>query len=476
MEKNYIIISDLHLGYRAKNLSFEDYKSEVEKLDEHFNKFINYYTSLCPKTPWELIINGDFIDFIQINYRIEAKDSDNYKLSLDEIKYGMNNKEMHIIWKLRKIAKIHEKIFRDIAEFINKGNYFVLIKGNHDVEFYWSGVKKELKNILASFIDFKSNKEKENFLNRIKIKDWIYYKKDLFYIEHGNQYDEYTSFNHFVTPLDVMNHKKIEMPYSHISMRYWVNLTKNIETHDLSDWTLKDFFSWLKIEGIKGIIMHVFYYFRALYMVLNNVKFSSMFDPYLHLKERYYIKKIARLYNILPKILFRINGFKRIPVGNTVYDVLSAFYIDGFIIFLNTVLFLVYSAYAMSFMKILFAFIMTLMFSTLIHLIFSYDRKIEPCEKIKNTAYEISKILNAKYYIFAHTHHPEYEKLSKGKYYINSGSWILRSNKNIPKRFNYNLSHIVIKNGKADLNLWKIKYDKPIEINEYIKKGGKYDL
>ncbi len=473
MDRNFLIISDLHLGYKAKDLSFENYKREISRMDDHFNRFIKYYTHKYNDKKWELIINGDFIDFIQINYRVDARFSYDYKLSLDDIKYGMNNKEAHIVWKLKKVAKIHNKIFKDIADFINEGNYFVLLKGNHDVEFYWPDVKRELKNILLSYMNFSSKQEKEDFLSRIKIKDWIYYKEELFYIEHGNQYDDYTAFNHFVTPLDVMNYKKIEMPYSHISMRYWINLTKNFETHDLSDWTFKDFLKWLKSEGPFKIIMHVFYYFRALTMMLNNVKFISSFDPYLYLKERYYIKKISEIYKINPEILFKINNMKKQPVGNTVYGVLSSFYFESFLILLSFIIFIVYSVITMSLLKIFFAFIMFLMLSVMFYIIFSVNREIDPENKIFDNAKKISGLINVKYYIFGHTHHPKSEKISKNKYYLNSGSWILRTSKNIPGDFNNNLSHIVILNNRAKLRLWKLKYDEPIDFDDFIKEGGK---
>ena len=57
----------------------------------------------------------------------------------------------------------------------------------------------------------------------------------------------------------------------------------------------------------------------------------------------------------------------------------------------------------------------------------------------------------------------------KNKKYINSGSWLLRSPQNIPDKFSYNLSHIVISDDEASLRLWKPKYDKPIDFEEYLR-------
>ena len=471
MEKkeNILIISDLHLGYRSKDLSILDYENETKQMDKHFKKFINYYTNLDETKSWELIINGDFIDFIQINYRLESEFSRDYKLSLDDIKYGMNNKEDHIVWKLQKVAKIHNTLFRELSKFIERGNSLILIKGNHDVEFYWPKVKRELKNILAEFVDFETEEEKLEFMSRIKIKDWIYYKENLLYMEHGNQYDDYTSFNHFVAPLSVTNHKKIEMPFSHVSMRYWINLTKDFETHDLSSWGFNDFMTWIKKEGVKGVILHLFYYFRALVMLLSNVKFVKDFDSYMHLKERYYIKKISKIHNIPPSVLLKINELKRIPVGVSIFGVLSSFYVEGFLIAFSFIIFLIYAIIVASFIKIFFAFVLFLFASAMFFYIFSSDREIEPENKLITAAKDISKLINAKYYVFGHTHYPFVFKISKDKKYINSGSWLLRSPQNIPDKFSYNLSHIVISDDEATLRLWKPKYDKPIDFEENLK-------
>jgi hypothetical protein len=256
------------------------------------------------------------------------------------------------------------------------------------------------------------------------------------------------------------------MPYSHISMRYWINLTKDFETHDLVSWGFKEFLIWLKREGVIGVIGHIFYYFRALFMTLSNVKFARKFDPYLYLKERFYIKKISEIYNLNEKSLFKINEMKKTPVGNSFYEVLASFYVEGVLIVFNFILFLSYSIYISNFMRIFFAFILFIISSAMFYFIFSHDREIEPENKLLETSKDISKLINAKYYIFGHTHHPTTEKIGKAKHYINSGSWIVKSSKNIPGNFNHNLSHITIINGEASLKLWKAENQKPSDFEE----------
>ncbi len=471
-DRHRIIISDIHLGYQAKKLNPEEYKKEILFSNELFNKFITHYKTLDKKLPWELIINGDFIDFVQINYRINPKESRQYKLSLDEMKYGLNNKEKHVVWKLRKISEIHSLFFQTLSDFVKDGNTLVILKGNHDVELYWPKVKQEFKNILLELQQFDSNEKRVDFENRVKIKDWIYYEKNLFYIEHGNQYDDYTSFNNFITPLHPTHIGVLEMPFSHITMRYWTNMTNDLETHDLADWGLKEIWMWIKKQGIRGILTQLIFYFRILIMVIANIRIAHIFSVKIHLKKTRYIHEIAKIHNIDVKTLKKIGRMKHTPVGNSLFEVLSAFHVEWLIIIVGFFMFL--------FVQLLFPSIghfflgggFYLIASIAIYMIFTTGRIIEPDEKIFEASEKISKLLPAKYYIFSHTHHHEWRELPKNAIYLNTGSWLERNRKEWKRTYHYNLSHIVL-DGDNDLVYlmdWSPKEMKPIMINSNSEK------
>ncbi|MBN2694720.1 metallophosphoesterase [bacterium] len=476
--KHRIVISDIHLGYQAKRLNPEEYKEEVHFGDEHFHKFISYYKNLKKDTSWELVINGDFIDFIQINYRINPNESKKYKLSLDEMRYGLNNKEKHVVWKLRKISEIHQLFFKTLSDFVFDGNSLVILKGNHDVEFYWPKVKQEFKTILSEMQKFNSDDEKLDFENRIKIKDWIYYEKDFFYMEHGNQYDDYTSFNNFITPLHPTHIGVLEMPFSHITMRYWTNLTNDIETHGLADWGLKEIWDWFKKQGVKGVITQLIFYFRILIMVIANVKIAHIFSAKIHLKKTRYIQEIAKIHNIEPKVLKKINRMKHTPVGNSLFEALSAFYVEWFFIIVGFFIFLSIQLLFPSTAHFFLGGGFYLISSIAIYLIFSSGRVIEPDEKLVEASEKISKLLSAKYYIFSHTHHHEWIKINKESLYLNTGSWLERGRKEWKRVFHYNLSHILLDGEKKEVYLmgWSPNDMKPIIINSTSEKKDFFDL
>ena len=462
MKKRYLIISDTHLGYKAKDLRESKYIQETQKMDKHFKNFLDFYTNNDDYT-YELIINGDFIDFIAINYRISVEESDNYKLTLDEIKYGLSSKEKHIVWKLRKIAKIHFSFFQELSNFISNGNSITIIKGNHDVEFYWPKVQEEFKTIL---IDLANPTNRDNYYSKIKFKDWFYYKNGLFYIEHGNQYEEFTSFNNFLVPLNPINIKKLETPYTHISIRYWINLVKGVDTENLADWGYKELFLWIKTQGIIGLFMQFIYYFRALFISLSYTKIIYFVNPFIKLKVKDKIRKIALDNDLDYYILSDINKLKHKPIGNSIFNVLRAFYFEWFLIVNGFFIFLIFSFISKDLLLISKVFIIYVLTSIISYFIFSFRRETAPDKKLSRAAVDIADILNAKYIIFGHTHHPLVEKINDKKVYLNTGSWLSKNIKKYERRFHFHLSHIVIdeETKQCSLRNWSIQKEKPVTL------------
>src|SRR3989338_5490429 len=126
-KEDVIIISDLHLN-EGVNSPNEDFF-----YDEEFSRFLK---SLKKKT--KLIINGDFVDFLQV-VELPTKTAG---LRRSEIIYGLNTEEEKSVWKLRYVIHNHRIFFNALIDFVIKGNKIVIIKGNHDVEFFWPRVKQ----------------------------------------------------------------------------------------------------------------------------------------------------------------------------------------------------------------------------------------------------------------------------------------------------------------------------------------------
>ena len=81
----------------------------------------------------------------------------------------------------------------------------IIIKGNHDVNWFWPEVRYRFYELMETFLrelcTTQGRKEKEiaGALDRLYVRSWSLYIRNLLYVEHGNQYDPANTFRNFLT-------------------------------------------------------------------------------------------------------------------------------------------------------------------------------------------------------------------------------------------------------------------------------------
>jgi len=158
-----LVVSDLHLG-KGRLLpggginSFEEFFYS-EKLCE----FLHYYTSAAfNDVEIELIINGDFLNFLQVDYKGHFLTVLTEGVCLDIIK---------------SIIEGHRKVFQAMGEFARKnGNSVTYIVGNHDQAMLWPACREYLNQVVGAQIRYKN----------------IVYYFDGVHIEHGHMHEAAT--------------------------------------------------------------------------------------------------------------------------------------------------------------------------------------------------------------------------------------------------------------------------------------------
>jgi UDP-2,3-diacylglucosamine pyrophosphatase LpxH len=277
-----IVISDLHLsdGYNKETMKYS--RNEDFFFDEEFKRFLEYFQDTYNKTKFHLIIAGDMFDFLQVipdDTEIEncLKASGRDPLKITEkgkrSKFGLGTEEDNTVLKLQVIAKGHEAFFQALANFLSRGNRLSIITGNHDIELYWAKVRNALKDhIVETERDVKT---KQQIKSRIRFYPWFYYDKEYkTYIEHGNQYDTFNSFQYLLCPVFVPKRKitifgpkrtvfggkskKLWLPFGSFFVRYFFNKLEAI--HPFAD-NIKPFTKYIgwawkedKIQFLKNWI------------------------------------------------------------------------------------------------------------------------------------------------------------------------------------------------------------------------------
>jgi UDP-2,3-diacylglucosamine pyrophosphatase LpxH len=159
-KKIKLVISDLHLG-RGRNLPGGATNTLEEfYYSERLVEFFQYYSSGQFKDyEVELIINGDFLNFLQVDFRGHF---------LTVFTEGV------CLEVLKSIVAGHKKVFDTMRDFVNRpGCTITYIIGNHDMAMLWPACREYLNQVVDTTIRYKN----------------IVHYFDGVHIEHGHMHE-----------------------------------------------------------------------------------------------------------------------------------------------------------------------------------------------------------------------------------------------------------------------------------------------
>ena len=221
MKHQIVIVSDLHLSEgwnpETKRLS----RNEDFYFDVNFRRFLQYLSEDAREGgfKYRLIINGDFVDFLQVTSVPEGDSINGEEITERERKFGLSTSPKKTVWKLGVIMDGHWIFFSALKEFISNGNEVVIVPGNHDLEWIMPDVQKAFIEALIKDVP---DADKETLKGRIQFLPWFYYDPELsVYVEHGCQYDELNSFDYFLYPF--RPDKTLDLPAGSFFVRYLFN-------------------------------------------------------------------------------------------------------------------------------------------------------------------------------------------------------------------------------------------------------------
>jgi UDP-2,3-diacylglucosamine pyrophosphatase LpxH len=165
-KKIKVVISDLHLGKGRLLAGGGLNPLEEFYYGEKLVEFIHYYSSgVYRDYEVEMIINGDFLNFLQVDYRGHYLTVITEDISLEVLK---------------SIIDGHPKVFKAMAEFAsNPLHSITYVVGNHDQAMLWPGCRMFFNKALNT---------------NVKYKNLIYFF-DGVHIEHGHMHEAANRFD-----------------------------------------------------------------------------------------------------------------------------------------------------------------------------------------------------------------------------------------------------------------------------------------
>lgn len=170
MKKLKLVISDCHL---SAGLHFESEKNPHEDFffDDEMIEFFEYFSTGKHGDGWdvELIINGDYLDFLNVPYRGEFEEAIT---------------EQFALYKLECILAGHPKIVQALRRFAAlPGKTITYNIGNHDADLFFPKVRERLIRVLDPEERYPSPKVRVNFENPVINLDGGVQ------LHHGNQFE-----------------------------------------------------------------------------------------------------------------------------------------------------------------------------------------------------------------------------------------------------------------------------------------------
>lgn len=217
-----LVISDLHLSSGRDPRTGRLSPNEDFFADEQLRRFLEHHQRTARR--WHLIVNGDFLDFLQV------KEGGGRAAAAPR---GLAAGEEETVLKLRVIAEGHPAAFAALARFAAGGNRITVLKGNHDVELHYPRVQEELLAQLCSRAGDEA--ERARIRGNVHCGPWFHHEAGQLWVEHGNRYEAANAFEHWLSPLLPAEGRpggrddEIDLPLGSLFVRYLFNQIERVE-------------------------------------------------------------------------------------------------------------------------------------------------------------------------------------------------------------------------------------------------------
>lgn len=211
-----LIISDCHLS-AGRKLQGQSNPHEDFHYDDEMVEFIGYFDQLArdrygSEVELELVLNGDFLDFLNVPVRGEFEELITEIVALE---------------KTEAILMGHAKVFRAFREFVSKPNRRITyLIGNHDAELLFPGVRERLTLAMDPERKFPSDRV------QVLAQESLDYPDLGIQIRHGNQLEVGSDIN-YARPLIPLasGQEVLNLPWSSSYVLKVINPLKHEREH-----------------------------------------------------------------------------------------------------------------------------------------------------------------------------------------------------------------------------------------------------
>jgi UDP-2,3-diacylglucosamine pyrophosphatase LpxH len=426
---NYLLFSDVHLGadlvQHARPWTVSRLR-QVLRIDRELSAMLDHYRQHAePGRPWQLIIAGDLVDFMGMSIAPRDDHPLETPLTEEERLHGLGSTRDHAALKMRAVAERHALVFEKLAQFVAEGHSLMLVRGNHDVDFYWETARAAfVEALVARAGDAVAEPEaRAAFEQRVDFRHWFYYVEGLLYVEHGHQYDETCAYDNVLAPLSPRDPKRIAYSFSDILMRYVVHPTRGMGNSGHDGKTMVHYVQMAFAMGLHGALALGGRYWRAAMVMLRACRehLSEHGHAVRQEHERHLHELGERLRLSLDK-LRALSALSARPVTLGFRAILRSLFLDLAAAMTGSTL-LIALLLLTGAIPIGYVAPLAVALGSGIYVWMKSSRVIDQCAALRRGAARVAELFPARFVVMGHTHAPLMEPLAGGATYVNLGGW-----------------------------------------------------
>jgi UDP-2,3-diacylglucosamine pyrophosphatase LpxH len=458
--ESLLVFSDVHLGSDL-NDHVKAHVRRSTRIDRDLVRFLEHYLDAPPcdgAARWRVVIAGDFIDFIGMSIDPESSDSIPTALTDEERAHGLGNASDHARAKMRRVAARHPEVFDALAKMVARGHALTLVHGNHDVEFHWSDVQNDFRNVLlASAHRAALEVDDAEFLAAIEFNPWFFYWNGVAYIEHGHQYDPFCATENLMAPLSPLDPRRVTRGFCDILLRYVVRPTVGLRESGHETMGLAGYISFGVKLGFRNMLKLGYRFIEAV-VELFRLRRAYLGESARALREEHERRMglLAEATRIGIERLRALAALQSPPITRSIRGILASVLLDRLALALLCSILLVVSGILG--MRTGHFFIASALIAAgwiVGHRYLSRKRQLDPAEQMADRASQLARLLPAAFVVMGHTHAPIQRPVADGAAtYINVGAWAEEE----PEAGSAPRTHLVIsvRDGKpiAELRTW----------------------
>lgn len=248
-----LLISDLHLGSHLKPRMRGEYVHLAADLDESLPRFLDHYAAAGR---WQLVVNGDFIDFwnIEVGQRLRLSG------------------EALAVHRLDAVMAAYPGVEDALRRFLAAGNSVTFVVGNHDAEFLYPKVRRALADRLyaglgeASAAITHTGSARLDQHVRVRFVPWFLCETGGAWIEHGHAFDAACRTGQMLAPTRA---GRLVQSLAEVATRSFTNAMPEID-YDAADKFISpwDYVRWAWARGLRFILYAITLYFRMTLRIL----------------------------------------------------------------------------------------------------------------------------------------------------------------------------------------------------------------